>query len=53
MSFKAVQQGIEKKEGYGADRAAAIAAAVGRKKLGKQEMERRAQVGRRKALAKR
>lgn len=50
--FKAVQQSIESKEGYSPDRAAAIAAAIGRKKYGKKGMARLAAEGRRRAASK-
>lgn len=45
-NFKTVQRGIERKEGYSPGRAAAIAAAAGRKKLGQKEMTRRSVAGR-------
>lgn len=34
QGFKAVQQSVESKSGYGAKRAGAIAASIGRKKYG-------------------
>lgn len=43
--FKEVSSAIQRKEGYSKERADAITAAAGRKKLGEKEMERRAKEG--------
>lgn len=51
MGFKAVQQSVEQKSGYSPDRAAAVAAAIGRKKFGRKGMARLAAEGRRRAAA--
>lgn len=45
--FKALTSKIEKKEGYGEDRAKAIAAAIGRKKYGKAKFQKLAAAGKR------
>lgn len=47
--FSQLQSSIENKEGYSAGRAAAIAAAAGRKKYGAKKMARMAAAGRKKA----
>lgn len=52
LGFKKLEKKIEKKEGYGAKRAKAIAAAVGRKKYGAKAMAKKAVAGRRKAAKK-
>lgn len=52
LGFKKLQKNIEKKEGYGKGRAGAIAAAIGRKKLGAKGMAKKAAAGRKKAAKK-
>lgn len=49
LGFGKLKGKIERKEGYGSKRAAAIAASIGRKKLGAKAMAKKAAAGRRKA----
>ena len=52
VGFDKLKSKIQKKEGYSAKRAAAVAASVGMKKLGKKAFEKKAQAGRKKAAKK-
>lgn len=45
-AFKKMSSAIQRKEGYSKERADAITAAAGRKKLGQKEMTRRSVAGR-------
>lgn len=48
-NFEKVSESIQKKSGYGEERADAIAAAIGRKKYGAAGMAKKAKIGIRKA----
>lgn len=49
--FKALTSNIESREGYGEDRAKAIAASIGRKKYGAKKFGRMSQAGKRRKHA--